>query len=151
RDARETVQRRAWQGGRAGRPEKIASPAGWPPGHAACLNNRPRPIWRSNPDCRMIAFMKMMRGSASFLFTVGTVGAAMAAQPTGQAVAVVPSAAASGTGGARTLVVNGDVFTGDVIRTTDRGSAQVKFVDDTRLVVGPNSQVEIDSFVFQSA
>jgi hypothetical protein len=38
---------------------------------------------------------------------------------------------------------------GDVVATSARGSAQIRFVDNTKLVVGPNSQVTIDSFVFQ--
>jgi hypothetical protein len=72
----------------------------------------------------------------------------LAAEPSGQAVAVKPASAADGPGGSRVLTVAGPVFMGDHIRTDAAGEAQLKFVDDTRLVVGPNSQVTIDSFVF---
>jgi len=43
----------------------------------------------------------------------------------------------------------GDVFQGDVITTDPHGQAQIRFVDDTRFVVGPNSRVEINDFVFK--
>lgn len=88
--------------------------------------------------------------SATFVVGVSQPQIAAALEASGRAAAVVPATAASGTGGSRTLVVNGPVFMGDVVRTDDGGSAQIQFVDDTRLVVGPNSQVTIDSFVFQN-
>jgi hypothetical protein len=40
------------------------------------------------------------------------------------------------------------VFKGDVIATGPSGEAQVQLLDQTRLVVGPNSRLEIDSFVY---
>jgi len=77
-------------------------------------------------------------------------GTALALDPSGRAVDVVPATSASGAGGDRTLADDAPVFMGDVVTTNRRGSAQIKFVDDTKLVVGPNSQITIDSFVFQS-
>jgi hypothetical protein len=75
---------------------------------------------------------------------------AIAAQPSGQVVAVTPAATASGGAGERTLAVQAPVYTGDVIATDRGGEAQVLFADDTRLVVGPNSNLTIDRFVFQN-
>lgn len=84
------------------------------------------------------------------LACIGASNAAIALDPSGTAVDVVPATAASGAGGSRALADNGPVFMGDVVATGARGSAQIKFVDNTKLVVGPNSQVTIDSFVFQN-
>ncbi len=70
------------------------------------------------------------------------------AQPAGQAVAVDQSAAASGAVGARELAANAPVFMGDEITTDDTGLAQLLFRDDTRMVVGPNSKLTVDRFVF---
>ena len=41
-----------------------------------------------------------------------------------------------------------DIFQGDVITTDKGGEAQIKFLDNTRFVVGPGSKVTIDEFVF---
>ena len=41
------------------------------------------------------------------------------------------------------------VFAGDVIKTDRRGTAQILFADETKMVIGPNSQVSVDNFVFQ--
>ena len=74
---------------------------------------------------------------------------AQAIEASGKAVAVEQDASASGPGGARTLVIDGPVFGGDAIKTNSVGHAQILFADNTKMVVGPNSQVKIDSFVFQ--
>jgi len=74
---------------------------------------------------------------------------ASAASPSGKAVAVIQSAEASGAGtGNRVLAVNAPVFMDDVIHTGPVGEAQLLFRDDTRLVVGPNSRLLIDTFIF---
>ena len=85
---------------------------------------------------------------ASTLLAV-TAGPVLAASASGEAESVVPAAAASGTGGSRVLEIKGPVLMGDVIKTDAGGMAQLKFVDDTKMVVGPNSQITIDSFVFK--
>ena len=87
-----------------------------------------------------------MRGAltASLLLGVSHIGAAWAAEPAGKAAAVVPQADANN----RTLVVNGPVFMGDVVKTGARGTAQILFLDDTKLAVGPNSDITIDKFVY---
>jgi len=70
-------------------------------------------------------------------------------EASGSAVAVSTHADAAGPGGTRILNAPGDVFQGDVITTDAGGQAQIRFVDDTRFVVGPNSRVTIDRFVFK--
>ena len=77
-----------------------------------------------------------------------TAGFAAAVEPSGTTIAVVPAAAASGTSGKRVLEVKGPIFMGDRVQTGAAGEAQIEFRDNTRLVVGPNSLMTIDAFVF---
>lgn len=72
---------------------------------------------------------------------------AHALDPSGTAVAVVQATNATGPGGARVLGDAKPVFSGDTIKTGDIGRAQIRFNDDTRLVVSSNSSVVIDRFV----
>lgn len=85
--------------------------------------------------------------SASALAGASTV---QAASPSGTAVSVIPAAAANGAEGRRVLKVDGDVFMGDKVQTGPGGEAQIEFKDATRLVVGPNSLMTIDAFVFNA-
>ena len=71
-----------------------------------------------------------------------------ATPPGGVTIAVVQQAEANGGTGKRVLQPASPVYSGDVIVTGPIGSAQVKFRDDTKLVVGPNSRLVIDAFVF---
>lgn len=73
---------------------------------------------------------------------------ANALTPSGTAVAVVQATSASGPGGSRTLAPAKPVFSGDRINTGGSGEAQIVFADDTRLVVGPNSSIVIDKYVY---
>jgi hypothetical protein len=86
--------------------------------------------------------------AAAVVVTIVGLAPALAQNPAGEAVAVTPSAAAAGGAGSRTLAVNGPVFMGDLVTTDADGLAQLKFRDDTRMVVGPNSELTIDRFVF---
>ncbi len=86
--------------------------------------------------------------TAGLLLGVSHLGYAWAAEPAGTAAAIRPDVGATGTGGARTLAVDSSVFMGDVIKTGASGTAQIRFVDDTRLAVGPNSDITIDRFIF---
>lgn len=84
--------------------------------------------------------------AAVALLSAPTVVDALA--PSGKAVAVIQATSASGPGGTRTLAAAKPVFSGDRINTSGRGEAQIIFADDTRLVVGPNSSIVIDKFVY---
>jgi hypothetical protein len=77
-----------------------------------------------------------------------TCNPSVALEPSGTTVAVVQSAAAAGATGSRVLQVEAPVFMGDRIKTGAIGEAQLRFRDQTRLVVGKNSSLHIDSFVF---
>jgi hypothetical protein len=93
----------------------------------------------------MSLYFRLICGAASLLWTAGF---AAAVEPSGTTIAVVPAAAASGTSGRRILEVKGPVFMGDRVQTGASGEAQIEFRDNTRLVVGPNSLMTIDAFVF---
>ena len=70
------------------------------------------------------------------------------AQPSGIVIAVVQQASVDGQTGQKVLEREAPVFSGDSILTGPSGQAQVRFRDDTKLVVGPNSTMIIDAFVF---
>ena len=79
---------------------------------------------------------------------IATPSADAAAQQSGTAEKVAQSASATGASGARTLEVEAAIYMDDQIRTNRSGEAQIRLLDDTRLVVGPNARLTIDAFVF---
>jgi hypothetical protein len=83
-----------------------------------------------------------------FLASAVAAGSSGAVEPSGTAIRVDPAVNATGTGGKRLLELEGAVFVGDVIVASPVGLAQIKFIDDTRIVIGPNSRLKIDTFVF---
>jgi hypothetical protein len=93
-----------------------------------------------------------MRTIPTMLFSAALIAASVAggaiAQPSGVVLAVVQKSEADGNTGRRVLLVEAPVFSGDKIITGPTGEAQVKFRDETKLVVGPNSTMVIDAFVF---
>src|SRR5262245_24224103 len=68
----------------------------------------------------------------------------IAATPIGKVVAVVGSPTGSG----RPLTAGSPVYENDRLRTGG-GNIQIIFVDDTKLVVGPNSTLVIDRFLLR--
>src|SRR5690242_6260205 len=78
-------------------------------------------------------------------------GSGQAIEPSGTAVAVVQSADVDAATGRYLLSVSAPVFSGDRIRTGAGGEAQLRFRDQTKMVVGPNSLLLIDKFVFDDA
>lgn len=70
------------------------------------------------------------------------------AEPGGVVLAVVQQSEADGDTGRRILMTEAAVFSGDRIITGPIGEAQIEFRDNTKLVVGPNSTMVIDAFVF---
>ena len=80
--------------------------------------------------------------------TMALSGPAAALEPSGHAVRVNPAVNATGPGGRRLIVLEGAVFMGDQIVANPNGLAQIRFIDNTRIVIGPNSRLTIDSFVF---
>lgn len=65
----------------------------------------------------------------------------------GTAVGVKPDAVSQSGGAQRVLVVGADVSVGDKVVTGPTGLVQLLFADQTRLVVGPGSALEIESYL----
>jgi hypothetical protein len=51
-------------------------------------------------------------------------------------------------GGTRTLSAGSEIFSNEVVRTGDDSLAQLLFLDETSLSVGPRSEVKLDRFVY---
>jgi hypothetical protein len=75
---------------------------------------------------------------------------ATAADDIGEALAVIDQASTEGTVGNQKLSVGMKVLLGDRVITDSAGEAQLLFNDGTRMVVGPNSELMLDEFVFRA-
>ncbi len=67
----------------------------------------------------------------------------------GTALGVDPQAEAETSGIIRVLTVGADLNIGDVVRTGAEGQVQIKFSDQTELVVGPNSVLTIEDYLLR--
>ncbi|MBK8084251.1 MAG: FecR domain-containing protein [Devosia sp.] len=67
----------------------------------------------------------------------------------GTALGVDPQAEAETSGIIRVLTVGADLNIGDVVRTGAKGQVQIKFSDQTELVVGPNSVLTIEDYLLR--
>ena len=88
--------------------------------------------------------------AAAFLLALAGWSPSALADPSGFVIAVVQAAHVDGRTGKMILQPAAPVFSGDHIITDAIGVVQVKFRDDTKLVVGPNSMMVIDAFVFNN-
>jgi hypothetical protein len=86
--------------------------------------------------------------SAAAILLAAWSGTALAATPSGTAIAVIQATDIVGATGKHVLQPEAPIFMGDRVNTDTIGEAQIKFRDNTRLVVGPNSSLLIDKFVF---
>ena len=94
-----------------------------------------------------------MRGQTFVLaLLAGTLisGQSAALDASGTTVGVKPDAEAAGAGGLRIIEIKGPIYMGDVITTDIKGQVEIIFVDETKFVVGANSKVTIDAFVFDA-
>lgn len=85
--------------------------------------------------------------TASLTLLLAQSVAIIAAAPAGKAVKVSGSATTTGQNGHKTLSTGSEVFQGDVIKTGYTSNVQLLFSDQTKLVVGPRSEVKIDDYV----
>lgn len=86
-----------------------------------------------------------------FGFCLFLTGSAVFASGEGKAVGVEPDAAARLNGQDRVLQVGTNVSVGELIVTGPSGRVQIIFDDDTRLVVGPRSQLLIETYLLASS
>ena len=97
----------------------------------------------------MLYMPKKYRQLALFAALIATcfgTTATLAATKIGDVAAVVGAPSAFGTGGNRFLEKGSDVFEGDVVKVTE-GNAQIILEDGTKLVVGPDSTLELNQFL----
>ncbi|MFL5080281.1 MAG: FecR domain-containing protein [Microvirga sp.] len=93
----------------------------------------------------------MKIGCAAFVgaFTIGVFAASPgAAQTIGGAVAVQREVSGQLSGSPRAIATGDDVHQNETIRTGAASSAELGFVDQTRLAVGASAAVKLDRFVF---
>jgi hypothetical protein len=91
----------------------------------------------------MIARLILLAVAALSFFSGGA-----HAGPIGDVVSAVPAANYQRGGAVRELQVNGSVEQNDRVVTVGEGSAYIRFIDDTVLTVGANSEVVLDKFIF---
>ena len=92
--------------------------------------------------------MRILNAFVTVAYTLSA-STALGASGVGKAMAVNPVAKISGETGLRTLLVNSDIFVGDLVQTDAGGEAQLLFEDGTRMVVGANSSLIIEEFLFR--
>jgi len=66
----------------------------------------------------------------------------------GKATSVRPQAEGTHSGGTRTLSGGAEVYSKETVRTGDTGQADLRFLDNSNLNVGPKSNVRLDKFVY---
>ena len=93
-------------------------------------------IWRAPLACALVAL-----GLISL--TAPTLAAS------GKALGVDPAAAVETKVDSKTLTVGADIFIGDRVVTGAEGQVQIKFSDQTELVVGPNSALLIEDYLLR--
>jgi hypothetical protein len=87
---------------------------------------------------------------AAALASFGALGSAetMAAQKVGVAAAIQNDVQGSSGGAAQKLAPGSQLFEQEVVKTGPDSLAQLIFLDETSLSVGPKAQVKLDKFVF---
>jgi len=94
--------------------------------------------------------MSIFNGMAAFGLMVALAATALPAiAASGTALGVDPQAEADTAGKSRTLTVGADIFIGDKVNTGAAGTVQIKFSDNTELVVGPNSSLLIEDYLLR--
>lgn len=91
--------------------------------------------------------LKLVSRIAALALALSLTSGAIAAS--GQALGVDPDASVQSKDETKTLVVGADVFIGDKIVTDAKGLVQIKFSDNTKLVVGPNSSLIIEDYLLR--
>ena len=90
----------------------------------------------------MARWMSPARLTLAAIFALAPV--AVSAQSIGSAAAVKPEAH----GGGSPLQVGGSLYANESVSTGQAGTAELQFNDNTKLSVGPSSNVHLDKFVY---
>lgn len=92
---------------------------------------------------------RLVAGAAAMMAATAMTVSSVSAQAIGTAVAVLPQATGQIEGQEVTLVAGIDLFVGETITTDVNGEVQIIFADDTRMVVGPNSSLVIETYLLR--
>src|SRR5687768_16406701 len=93
-------------------------------------------IWRAPLACALVALGLISLTAPTFAAS-------------GKALGVDPAAAVETKIDSKTLTVGADIFIGDRVVTGAEGLVQIKFSDQTELVVGPNSALLIEDYLLR--
>ena len=90
-----------------------------------------------------------LAATAALLSMLAGTGSALSVESLGAAVAVIPNAVGE-LGGEQVTIIRGtQLFEGQTITTEPNGEVQLVFVDDTRMVIGPNSALQIERYLLR--
>ena len=93
-------------------------------------------------DCAKAAVLALA------MLAAGTVAAS--AEPAGTAVNAAPQSEVTGGSQPRILEIGSDLFIGDLVRTSASGRVEIVFADETQLVIGPGSTLEIADYLLRN-
>jgi hypothetical protein len=88
--------------------------------------------------------------AAALNVALASFSVAEAADPIGEVAAFKGFPKASGTGGARDLAKGSELFEGDTVKASNGGNVQIVLNDGTRLVVGPASQLVLETYLLRN-
>ena len=84
----------------------------------------------------------------SMATALGNVGVAGAAQSIGSATNVVRDVTGKIEGAERKLALKDEVHGNELISTAEKSAAELRFLDDTKVTLGPNTKLVLDRYVF---
>ncbi len=94
--------------------------------------------------------LKKFAFAAALACAAASFSIAEAADPIGKVAAFKGFPKATGTGGARDLAKGSELYEGDTVKASNGGNVQIILNDDTRLVVGPASQLVLETYLLRN-
>ena len=94
------------------------------------------------------AHYRMAVGGLLLLLLLLGAGPALAQRNIGSAITIEREVSAALAGRTRTLGVGSGIFSNESVRTANASAAQLQFLDQARLTIGPSASVVLDRFVF---
>lgn len=85
------------------------------------------------------------------LFAVAIAATGANAAPVGTTVEAEARVVGTGAGGNRVIVRDSPIFSDDRLEANRTGNAQIILVDKTKIVVGPNAQIDITDYVYEDS
>lgn len=95
-------------------------------------------------------FVKKFALTAALTCAVASYSVANAAEAIGTVAAIKGFPTASGAGGSRDLAKGSELFEGDTVKASSGGNVQIILNDGTKLVVGPASQLALETYLMRN-